>query len=129
MMPAKNLTARSAEVPESLNVQFSAMVSLAVEHWRLTTWMASLNGNGSGAARHAMRKMGDFLAAADLDVVLMNAGQKFDAGMAVMVVDVIEDTALRAGEVLVEEMVSPTVLWRGQVVRAGEVVTRKGVGG
>jgi hypothetical protein len=114
-----------SEDAASVNVPVSALAALAVEYWRIGTWINAANAAGAGPARHAIRKMGDFLKSVEVDVEGME-GKTFDAGMACVVVDSVEDEAMEAGKVVIEETVSPMVMWKGKVVRNAQVVTRKG---
>jgi hypothetical protein len=57
-------------------------------------------------------------------------GRPYDAGMAPDVVDVVEvqeDPEFQEGRVIVEETISPTVTWHGQVVKAGQITVRRSV--
>jgi hypothetical protein len=112
--------------PSQLTVHLSSLVDLSVEHWRLARWLDSVApGSSAALARHALRRMGDFLKSQGLEARSLD-GEIFDAGMAVKVIDVVDDPGLAEGKSVVEETVSPLVSWRGQVVRPGEVVTRRG---
>ena len=53
-------------------------------------------------------------------------GLPFDAGMAARVIDTVDDPKLPAGKSFVAETLSPLVLWRGNVVRDADIVTRRG---
>ncbi|MDB5322208.1 MAG: hypothetical protein JWN40_3839 [Phycisphaerales bacterium] len=119
--------------PKELSVTFASLVDLGVEHWRLSTWLAGIAaaggaGAGGGATalpRHALRRMDDFLKACSLEVRGLD-GQAFDVGMAARVLDAVDDPTLAEGSAVVVETVAPMVLWRGQVVRVADVVTRRG---
>jgi hypothetical protein len=113
------------DADESVSVSVPALAALAVEYWRLVSWLNAANAASSGPARHAVRKLGDFLKANDLEVEAME-GKTFDPGMAVVVVDTLEDDQLEDGKAVIEETVSPMVLWKGKVVKNAEVVTRVG---
>jgi hypothetical protein len=113
-------------VPQSLQIPLSAAIGLAVEHWRLTHALAAgQSAASSGAARHALRKMEDFLALCELTIQHLD-GHPFDAGLAVRVVDTIDDPKLAKGTIIIDETVSPLVMWRGVVVKSADVVTRNG---
>ena len=75
-------------------------------------------------ARHALRRMDDLIKAWGLEVRGLD-GQPYDAGMAARVIDTIEDGRMPEGAEVIAETVSPMVLWRGQVLRVAEVVTRQ----
>lgn len=112
-------------VPESMSVPLTSLVSIAVEQWRLANALAS--GGGGAPARHALRRIEDFLLRCELRVETLD-GKPFDPGLAAQVIDSVEDPTLPQGQVLIDETLSPMVLWRGRVVKAAEVATRKGTG-
>jgi hypothetical protein len=111
------------QLPESVTVSFSSLVNLAIEQWRLAHWLRSSSaGTSAGPARHAVRKLEDFLKSHDLAVQTLD-GRVFDAGLSARVVDTIEDRSLPPDRTMIVETLVPMVLWRGQVVRPAEVVT------
>ncbi|HEX4125512.1 MAG TPA: hypothetical protein VHY37_12350 [Tepidisphaeraceae bacterium] len=102
------------------------IVSLAVEHWRLTTCLDTAAGN-LGVARHAARRIGDILTRLQIEARSLD-GMPFEAGLAAKVVDTIDDPALPAGTNTVDETIAPLVIRAGQVIRPAEVVVRRGAG-
>lgn len=108
-----------------LSVPLQSLVNLAVEQWRLAAWLAAHGtGAGAGPARHAVRKLEEFFRQNELEVQVLD-GRPFDSGLAVRVVDTVQDDTLPPGKAVIAETLSPMVLWRGQVVRPAEVVTRQ----
>jgi hypothetical protein len=111
------------QIPDTVAVSFSSLVQLAVEHWRLANWLtASATGTSAGPARHVARKLDDFLKKHELEVQTLD-GRAFDAGLAVKVIDTVENNSLPSGQVMIVQTLSPMVMWRGQIVRPAEVVT------
>jgi hypothetical protein len=104
----------------------SALAHLAVERWRLSASLAA-SGGGEAPARHASRRIGDFLKQCEVEIQTLE-GRAFDPGLPVRVIDAIDDATLPAGESIIAETLSPIVLWRGQVIKAGDIVTRRGTG-
>lgn len=102
----------------------TALANLAVEWWRLS---ATPGVAGTAPARHALRKIEDFLRQCELEVQSMD-GRRFDAGLAARVVDVIDDPRLAAGQTVIEQTISPIIYWRGQVIKQAEIITRRGAG-
>ena len=115
-------------VPEALSVGLQDMVALAIEHWRLSGAVAGVRGPGASLVRHALRKMEDVLRRYELEARSMNA-QPFDAGLAATVVDSADDPRLARGRVVVEQTLSPLVLWRGRVIKEAQVAVRRGTAG
>jgi len=110
--------------PESVDVPISALSHLAVEWWRVSSTLAAA-GNTPAGARHGLRRIEDFLKQTGFEVVSMN-GRVFDPGLPLTVIDAVDDPAVLPGEAIVSETISPVVLYKGRVVRQGEVITRRG---
>ena len=108
--------------PDSLEVPFSSLVELAVDWWRLERSAAS-DGAAASHARHVARRLGRFLSERGLSVVDLT-GRPYEPGLAVEVIDVVGEGA-GVGAGLIDETVAPVVLWRGSVVRHGQVVVRR----
>jgi hypothetical protein len=111
------------ELPQTLAVSLSSLAELAVEWWRLERWA---NGAQDSAphARHVARRLGNFLSNHGLEVVDIT-GRAYEPGLAVEVLDAFDDARLPTGSQLIDETIAPIVLWRGTVVRHGQVVIRR----
>jgi hypothetical protein len=102
---------------ENFTVTRKELTDLAVEHWRLT---GALQEGAPAAARHALRKIGEFLKARGIVAQSLD-GLPYDAGMHAKVVERIKGYATEGGEV-VAETVMPLVMLHGQVIQGAEVV-------
>jgi hypothetical protein len=111
------------ELPQTIPVSLDALAELAVEWWRLDRW-ANGTQDGGAHARHAARRLAKFLSEYGLEVLDVS-GRAYEPGLAVEVLDSIGDARLPAGSQVVDETVAPVVLFRGTVVRHGQVVVRK----
>jgi hypothetical protein len=119
----------SESIPESLSIPLAALANLGIEQWRLAAWLAGHPSTRDTApARHAARKLEDFLKGCELEIRSMD-GCAFDAGLAVRVIDTVDDARLPAGAVVITETLSPMVLWRGHVIKTADVVTGRGLRG
>ena len=110
------------ELPESIEVSLSSLAELAVEWWRLERW-SSAAGESVPHARHVARRLARFLSAHGLEVLDIT-GRAYEPGLAVEVLDAYTDETLPSGAQVIDETVSPIVLWRGSVVRHGQVVIK-----
>lgn len=109
------------ELPRSVEVPLSALAELAVEWWRLERWAAACGQDGSATqARHVARRLSKFLDERGLSVVDLT-GRAYEPGLAVEVLDVTGD-ATAEGPGIIEETITPVVLYRGRVVRHGQVI-------
>ena len=116
----------SDELPDTVPVALSSLAELAVEWWRLDRW-ARNGAEGTGAhARHAARRLAKFLSEHGLEVLDV-AGRAYEPGLAVEVLDAFGDARLPPGSQVIDETVAPVVLFRGTVVRHGQVVVRGNV--
>lgn len=111
------------ELPQTLNVSLAALAELAVEWWRLERW-AGGSDDSSPQARHVARRLGRFLSEHGLEVLDVT-GRPYEPGLAVEVLDAFEDPRLPPDAQVVDETVAPVVLYRGAVVRHGQVVIRR----
>ena len=114
------------KVDDSVDVKISALADLAVEAWRLQRW-AFMSGfeKERGIARHTARKLGSFVTEMEFELCDLT-GQPYDPGLALEVID----TEYRADSPVdtpkIAEMIAPIVLWRGRVIRTGQVVVCSG---
>ncbi|MCA1632326.1 MAG: hypothetical protein LC802_01085 [Acidobacteria bacterium] len=111
------------KLPQTLEVPLSALAELAVEWWRLERWADGAEASASHA-RHVARRLGRFLSEREL-TVLDITGRPYEPGLAVEVLDIVRDAGASAVTEVVDEMVSPIILWRGTVVRHGQVIVRR----
>jgi hypothetical protein len=109
----------------TMEIASADVVAIAVEYWRLSTWLAGIAGN-TGIARHAVRRLGDVLARWQVEVQSLE-GRPFDAGLAAKVIDTVDDPLAPLGTDTVCETVSPMVICRGVVLRPAEVVVSRGI--
>lgn len=115
----------SGPEPSTVEIPISDLAELVVEAWRLDRHFAARSGDTVPAAwRHAARRLGDFLAKQGFTVLDLT-GRSYDPGLAVLVVDVVEDPGVPTDQAVIEEMLAPIVLWRGAVARPGQVVVRQ----
>lgn len=112
----------SEELPAQLDVPLASLVELTIEAWRLEQWIAqTATEKTASKVRHVARRLQKFLSERELSALDLT-GQKYEPGMAVEVLEAFADERLRGDEKLIAEMVAPIVLWRGRVVRHGQVV-------
>ena len=113
----------NVELPRALPVPLSSLAELAVEWWRLGRWAGAAEGS-SAQARHVARRLGKFLQDLGLEVLDVT-GRAYEPGLAVEVIDAFEDARLPAGSQVIDETVAPVVLFRGAVVRHGQVIVKR----
>jgi hypothetical protein len=117
------------EFPTQLDVPLTSLIELAIEGWRLDAWIAALPPEKvASKLRHIARRLQKFLSERELSVLDLT-GRNYEPGMSVEVLEALEDERLGEQERLIDEMVEPIILWRGRVVKYGQVVVRQGGGG
>ncbi|MBK8191354.1 MAG: hypothetical protein IPK79_13005 [Vampirovibrionales bacterium] len=96
---------------------------LSVEAWRLGQWLSRLDSQSS-IGRHVLRKYERFFQDLGIEVLDMT-GKTYDPGMALDIIDSIQDDTLESGIEVIDETIAPIVVYQEQVIRHGQVVTRK----
>jgi hypothetical protein len=111
----------------AVEVGLSALTDLAVDCWRLQNW-AFVRGHEKErvVARQVSRALSSFLSEIGLETCDL-AGQPYDPGLAVEVVDSEEDATAPNGSVKIQEMLAPIVLRNGKLVRVGQVALSRGM--
>lgn len=108
---------------ETIQCSLSQLVDLSVETWRLRQWVSNVDSQNA-MGRHICRKYERFFQEIGIEVLDMS-GKPFEPGLAVEIVDSVQDEALEDEAVLVEEMIVPVVFYKNTVVKHGQVVVRK----
>ena len=111
-------------MPKELAISTAEACTLAVECWRLTRTAELLkHSNDAPGLRQAARRLAEVLDRIGIQVVDF-IGRKYDPGLAPEVVDILEDQTLLGDVAVIDETITPTVMWRGQVVQPGQIVVR-----
>jgi hypothetical protein len=112
-------------LPTSVTVSSNGVCALYSEIWRLEQLAETLlDRTQAASARRIARQIRAGIA--DIDVEIVDyAGRPYDPGMVPEVLDVqLVDGAAGVGDV-VSETIEPTLVWRGQVLRRGQIVVRR----
>ncbi|HLL14450.1 MAG TPA: hypothetical protein VK388_05275 [Pyrinomonadaceae bacterium] len=114
------------EPPLKLDVPLASLIELAIESWRLDSWLAKAPPEKvASKLRHIARRLQKFLSERELSALDLT-GARYEPGMSVEVLEALEDDRLGERESLIDEMIEPIILWRGRVVKHGRVVVRRG---
>jgi len=74
--------------------------------------------------RHAVRNISEALSGMGVEIIDF-AGRAYDPGLVPEVIEVRLDDTLSKGRAIIHETISPTVMWRGQIVSRGQVVVKQ----
>jgi hypothetical protein len=115
----------SITIPNELSFAVEEVCKISVECWRLGR-IAELWKDSTEAAglRHAARRIAEALSAVGMEI-LDFSGRPYDPGLVPEVVEVLDDKGLPEGQTIVEETISPTLTWRGQVVKPGQIIVKR----
>ena len=109
--------------PGTICVEAGKLADLAIECWRLGRWLRGAERDKTRLpVRHVARKLERFLAECGIEIEDPE-GEPYADGLAVEIVEVVDDE--RTASPSVAETLRPIVLWRGRVVREGQVVLRR----
>jgi hypothetical protein len=114
-----------AIVPDQLAISIAGACDISLECWRLNQ-LTKLQKDSTGGAglRHAVRRITETLNAMEIQIIDF-AGRIYDPGLVPEVVEVLLDETLPEGHAVIDETITPTVMWRGQVVKAGQIVIKR----
>ncbi|UPT73195.1 MAG: hypothetical protein M0D55_15055 [Elusimicrobiota bacterium] len=112
----------------TIETPLQALIDLAIDHWRLSRWLlGSENDRTKATPRQTVRRLESFFADREISILDIT-GRPYEAGLPVEVPDTIDDPNLPNGEIVVDEVLSPIILWRKNVVRHAKIVVRRGQG-
>jgi hypothetical protein len=74
--------------------------------------------------RYSVGRIEDVLKGVGLETVDLT-GRKYDAGLAPEVSHVVLDDSLPEGRVIIEETISPIIMWHGQIIKPGQIVVKR----
>ncbi len=115
----------SKTIPAELPITMERVCTLSLECWRLMQIAESVKvGNTGLAVRHAARCIAGALKEIGIEVVDF-AGRNYDPSMVPEVVEVREVPDRPHGRAVIDETIAPTVTWRGQVVKLGQIVVKR----
>ena len=115
----------SKTIPTELPMDADGACALSLECWRLSLIAELLKDSNQGAGlRHAVRRITETLKGMGIEVVDF-AGRPYDPGMVPEVVEVREDQGLPDGHAIIDETIAPTVTWRGQVIKPGQIIVKR----
>ena len=118
----------SKTIPAELAMAVEGVCTLSLECWRLSRIGKLLKNSNEGTGlRHAVRRITETLEGMGIEVVDF-AGRTYDPGMVPEVVEVREDQGLPNGHAVIDETIAPTVTWRGQVVKPGQIIVKRSPG-
>ena len=116
-------------VPDGLAISVEGACDISLECWRLSQLAELQNDSINGAGlRHAVRCITEALNAMEIEIVDF-AGRIYDSGLVPEVVEVRQDETLPSGHAVIEETGAPTVTWRGQVIKPGQIIVRRSLFG
>lgn len=116
---------KSRSIPAELQVPLEGACTLSLECWRLRRLAEQVGDANAGLVlRHAIRRITEILEDMGIEVVDF-VGRTYDPGMVSEVVEVREDQGLLDGEAIIAETITPTVIWRGQVVSSGQIIVKR----
>ena len=115
----------SPSVPTQLQIPIERVCALSLECWRLGQLANSLKHSNDGmVVARAVREIAEMLDEAGIGVIDL-VGRSYDPGIVPEVLEVHIDPGLPEGSAVIDETVSPTVTWHGQVIKPGQITVRQ----
>ena len=115
----------SKTIPSELTIPIEGASTLSQECWRLGRIAESLKDGNERAGRFVtLSYHHDSTCRHGIEAVDFS-GRAYDSGMVQEVIEVREDDGLSDGQVVVDETITPTVIWHGQVIKSGQIVVTR----
>ena len=112
------------KIPVELLLSIEGACSLSLECWRLGRIAEQSQDDVERAGlRHVVRRISETLKEMAIEAIDF-AGRSYDPGMVPDVVEVIECNGSPEG-IIVDETIAPTVTWRGQVIKSGQIIVKR----
>ena len=112
-------------VPDELAISIEGACDISLECWRLSQLADFQKDSNNGPTlRYAARRITETLNAMGIEIVDL-VGRVYDPGLVPEVVEVRQDESLPDGHAVIEETIAPTVTWRGQVVKPGQIIVKR----
>ena len=101
--------------------QKNDLAELALNYWRLMNWVNQSNVDRKMAANSALKKIGAYLEKQQVSLMDLT-GQRYDDGYAADVMGIESERDVSEEELNVIEMVKPIIMYKGSVIRYGQVI-------
>jgi hypothetical protein len=112
-------------VPDELAISIEGVCDISFECWRLSQLGELQKDSSDGASlRHAAHRITETLNAIGIEIIDF-AGRIYDPGLVPEVVEIRQDETIPDGHAVIEETIAPTVTWRGQVIKPGQVIVKR----
>lgn len=110
----------------TITLEKKDFIKIAIEIWRLRNSIEPIQDRKFSIIRHSVLNLFSFLEKEGITFVELNE-QKYDAGMALEVIDVEENPQRLKGENIIKEVIEPLILLNGQIIHQGRVIIEKGM--
>lgn len=105
---------------DQINISQQALINIAQEAWRLSQ-LSETETHGSVPLRYSARKLRQTLEAEGC-VFLDFTNKKYDAGMALEILDIEGEADDNDCELIIKEMIAPILLFHDQLLTSGQAV-------
>jgi hypothetical protein len=115
-----------SEESRTLQMPLEKASELATECWRLCKWSktSGVFGNDRLVLDRASRNLSEILNSIGISAIDF-AGTSYDPGIVPEVLEVQIDSTLPHDTALIDETVSPTVMWNRKVIQMGQIIVRQ----
>ncbi len=109
-------------IPKVTEMGLDLLAEMAVDCWRLNRWIEGKGVDDSlTVPRHVLRRMSRFLESCAISTVDLT-GQAFDPGLALEVIDLVDDSDLAPESSVIKETLSPLIMWNNRTIKHSQVV-------
>jgi hypothetical protein len=108
-----------------VEIEKKEFIKFAIEIWRIRNLIEPIQESKFSIIRHSVLNVFYLLEKEGISFVELK-NQKYDAGMAIEVIDVEENPKRLEGSSIIKEVIEPLILLNGQIIKQGRVILEKG---
>ena len=109
----------------TVEIEKKEFIKFAIEIWRIRNLIEPIQESKFSIIRHSVLNVFYLLEKEGISFVELK-NQKYDAGMAIEVIDVEENPKRLEGSSIIKEVIEPLILLNGQIIKQGRVILEKG---
>ena len=108
-----------------IQIPLDNLIEVSVAWWRFNRWLAGYESDRSlAAARQMSRKLGELLKECHIEIIDIE-NKVYDPGLAVEIIDIIEDSGLIECDGIIDETITPIIMFQGNVLKQRQIVLRR----
>jgi len=113
------------KITSLIEIPLNKLIEISVAWWRFNRWLARYESDRSlVVARNISHKLEELLKECHIEIIDIE-NKVYDPGLAVEIIDIIEDPDLIECDGIIDETITPIIMFQGTVLKQGQIVLRR----